>query len=71
MLIAAAFVCSAVAAVLQQAQVSLHPVYFDHNAVYHVVQAVAVVLLYFGFRRSPDAPAEAHASGTNQAPRPG
>jgi hypothetical protein len=55
MLIAAAFIVSAGAAVLQQAQVSLHPVYFDHNAVYHAVQAVAVVLLYFGFRRSPDA----------------
>jgi hypothetical protein len=49
-LIAAAFIFSAGAAMLQQAQVSLHPVYFDHNAVYHVVQAVAVVLLYFGFR---------------------
>jgi hypothetical protein len=43
--------------VLQQAGVSIHPVYFDHNAVYHVVQAVAVVLLYLGFQRSPEAPA--------------
>jgi hypothetical protein len=50
MLIAAAFIFSVGAAMLQQAQVSLHPVYFDYNAVYHVVQAVAVVLLYFGFR---------------------
>jgi hypothetical protein len=56
-LIAAAFTVSAGAAVLQQAEVSIHPVYFDHNAVYHVVQAVAVVLLYLGFRRSPEAPA--------------
>jgi len=56
-LIAAAFAVSAAAAVLQQAEVSIHSVYFDHNAVYHVVQAVAVVLLYLGFRRSPEAPA--------------
>ena len=53
MLIAAAFVFSVGAAVLQQAQVSLHPVYFDYNAVYHVVQGVAVVLLYLGFERAP------------------
>jgi hypothetical protein len=37
--------------VLQQAGVAVHPVYFDHNAVYHLVQAVALVLLYLGFRR--------------------
>lgn len=40
---------SAAAALLQQARIALHPVYFDHNAVYHVVQAVALVLLYLGF----------------------
>ena len=56
-LIAVAFTVSAGAAVLQQVEVSIHPVYFDHNAVYHVVQAVAVVLLYLGFQRSPEAPA--------------
>jgi hypothetical protein len=59
MLIAVAFAVSAGAALLQQAGVSIHPVYFDHNAVYHVVQAVAVVLLYLGFQRSPQAPAGA------------
>ncbi len=32
-------------------RVALHPVYFDHNAVYHVVQAVALVILYIGFER--------------------
>ncbi len=70
-LIAVAFTVSAGAALLQQAGVSIHPVYFDHNAVYHVVQAVAVVLLYLGFQRSPEAPAGAYASGTDRAPRPG
>ena len=70
-MIAVAFTVSAGAALLQQTGVSIHPVYFDHNAVYHVVQAVAVVLLYLGFQRSPEAPAGAYASGTDQAPRQG
>jgi hypothetical protein len=46
---------SAGAAILQQARVSLHPVYFDHNAVYHLVQSIAVIFLYCGWRRAPDA----------------
>ena len=50
-LIAAGLACSAGAAVLQQMRVALHPVYFDHNAVYHVVQAAALVILYLGFQR--------------------
>jgi len=33
-------------AVGQQLGVGLHPVHFDHNAVYHVVQAVALYLLF-------------------------
>jgi hypothetical protein len=37
-----------VGAGLQQAGVALHPVHFDHNAVYHVVQAIALYLLYRG-----------------------
>ena len=45
---------SAGAAVLQQARVTVHPVYFDHNAVYHLVQTIAVVFLYLGWRRAPD-----------------
>ena len=49
--IAVGLACSAGAAVLQQLRVALHPVYFDHNAVYHVVQAAALVILYFGFER--------------------
>jgi hypothetical protein len=51
-LIAAGLIMSAGAAVLQQAKVSLHPDYFDHNAVYHVVQGIALVVLYLGFRRT-------------------
>ena len=52
--IAASFGISVLAAALQQARVSIHPERFDHNAVYHVLQAVALVLLYRGFRRVPE-----------------
>ncbi len=48
--IAIGLVLSAGAAVLQQAKVAIHPGYFDHNAVYHVVQAIALVVLFLGFR---------------------
>lgn len=40
------------AAAIQQRQVAVHPVYFDHNALYHVVQAVALVLIYRGVTRA-------------------
>jgi hypothetical protein len=46
---------SAGAAMLQQARVALHAVYFDHNAVYHLVQSIAVIFLYWGWRRAPEA----------------
>lgn len=39
------------AAALQQLRVSIHPIYFDHNAVYHVVQVVALLVLYLGWSR--------------------
>jgi hypothetical protein len=34
------------AAGVQQSGVALHPVYFDHNALYHAIQAVALFFLY-------------------------
>lgn len=49
-----------IAGALQHFHVDLHPVYFDHNVIYHVVQAIAVAALYrAGARwldevRSPD-----------------
>lgn len=61
-LVALGLTVSAAAALLQQARIGLHPVYFDHNAVYHVVQAGALVLLYLGFHdplRRPDPAARA------------
>jgi hypothetical protein len=54
-LIAISFAISLVAAALQQARVALHAEYFDHNAVYHVLQGVALVLMYRGFRAVPAA----------------
>ena len=53
-LVAGGFAVSVAAALLQQGRVAIHPVYFGHNAVYHVVQAIALVLLYGGFRRVHD-----------------
>lgn len=50
-LLAIGVVISILAAVMQQMRISLHPTYFDHNAVYHVLQGIALVLLYVGFRR--------------------
>jgi hypothetical protein len=54
-LIATGLLTSAGAAILQQMKLAVHPVYFDHNAVYHVVQSIAVLFLYFGWRRAAGA----------------
>jgi len=35
-----------VAGVLQYLRVGLHPVYFNHNALYHLCQAVGLFFLY-------------------------
>lgn len=45
-----------VAAGIQQAQVGVHPVYFDHNALYHAVQAVALILIFLGARHTSVVP---------------
>ncbi|HSS66723.1 MAG TPA: hypothetical protein VLS27_20000 [Gammaproteobacteria bacterium] len=39
-----------VAAGVQQLGIALHPVYFDHNALYHLIQAVAVLMLFVSAR---------------------
>ena len=39
-----------VAAGVQQTGIAVHPVYFDHNALYHAVQAVAVLVLFLAAR---------------------
>jgi hypothetical protein len=53
-LVAGGLGLSVLAALLQQARVRLHPIYADHNALYHVVQAVALFVLYRGFARVTD-----------------
>jgi Family of unknown function (DUF6962) len=50
-MLTAALLVSIAAAVLQQRRVAIHPVYFDHNALYHVLQGIGLVLLYIGFTR--------------------
>lgn len=42
----AALLLTFVAAAVQQLRIAAHPVYFNHNALYHVIQGVALVLLY-------------------------
>jgi hypothetical protein len=37
-----------VAAGIQQLRIAIHPVYFNHNALYHVVQGFALWLIYIG-----------------------
>ena len=69
-LIVAGLVVSAGAALLQQAQVALDP-YLDHNAVYHVLQSIALVFLYRGFRAVPQGGGTAYAIGANSASREG
>lgn len=39
-----------VAAAVQQLRIAVHPAYFNHNALYHVIQAVALVMIYAGAR---------------------
>ena len=43
-------------AVLQQAKLGIHPVWFNHNDVYHVIQAGALWLLHWGGLDLRDAP---------------
>ncbi|MEK6894264.1 MAG: hypothetical protein AABX10_02270 [Nanoarchaeota archaeon] len=39
-----------IAAWIQQAQVSIHPIYFNYNALYHVIQAIAILLIFVSLR---------------------
>ena len=41
-------VLTLVAAVVQQQRIALHPAYFNHNALYHAIQAIALALIYVG-----------------------
>ena len=39
-----------VAAAVQHLHIAVHPVYFDHNALYHVIQGAALWLIFLGAR---------------------
>jgi len=39
-----------VAAAVQQAEIPLHPAYFNHNAFYHLIQGVALFMLFWTAR---------------------
>lgn len=41
-----AMVLTFVSSFVQQAKIILHPVYFDHNALYHLIQFIALFLLF-------------------------
>jgi hypothetical protein len=40
------------AAAAQQAKLGIHPRYFDHNAVYHVLQAIALFMIFLAAREA-------------------
>ena len=46
----AGVVLTFVAAGIQQAEIGLHPLYFNHNALYHLVQAVGLFLIFWASR---------------------
>lgn len=41
-------VLTLVGAVVQHRKIALHPTYFNHNALYHAIQAIALWLIYLG-----------------------
>jgi hypothetical protein len=43
-------VVTLLASALQQARIAPHPLYFDHNALYHVIEAGALILVFRGAR---------------------
>lgn len=46
----AGLILTFVAAGIQQGGIAFHPVYFNHNALYHLVQAVALLMIFWSFR---------------------
>jgi hypothetical protein len=62
---AGSVVVTLAAAAIQQLGIAIHPVYCNHNALYHLLQAAGLVLLMFAFRglimrdeRNPEASVE-------------
>jgi len=62
----AGLVLTAIAAALQQLGVGLHPEYFNHNALYHTIQAFALWLLYATARATLRAAGLSRAGATRR-----
>ena len=45
-----------IASALQQLRIGVHPTYFNHNSLYHVIQGIALALLFYALRLSLQAP---------------
>ncbi len=52
-LAAAAILLMILASILQQLHVGLDPVWFNHNALYHLLEGTAMALLFVAARRAP------------------
>jgi hypothetical protein len=51
LLAAGGLILNLAAGLQQQIGIGIHPVYFNHNALYHVLQAIALYLFFLGSRR--------------------
>ena len=51
---ATGIVLTFVASSMQAAGLAIHPVYFDHNALYHVIQGVGLYLIFHWTYRHTD-----------------
>jgi hypothetical protein len=49
------------AAAVQQLRIAVHPTYFNHNALYHLIQAVALALVFLASRRMLEPTGGIHA----------
>lgn len=58
----AGLVLTFVAAAIQQLKIGIHPMFFNHNALYHVIQAIALFLIFLAARSvRPATPREARS----------
>ena len=42
-------ILSFVAATIQYLEISIHPVYFNFNALYHVIQGISLAIIFLSF----------------------
>ncbi len=68
---AIAMILTLVAGLLQYLHVGIHPVYFNHNALYHVIQGIAIYFLYRAGRKwISGSPVPSSAAGLPLEARP-